>query len=185
MKKVYIGLDVHKENIVIALAFAGRSDPESYGKASSDQDRFLTILRRIQKTYEIAKEEISLCYEAGPTGFVLCRRLRDLGYECEVIAPSSIPKKSGDRIKTDRRDARKLARLFRAGDLTYVYVPDRTDEIIRDVGRARTDAVEARMRARQQLGGLLLRNGYHYTGKSARGEAHMRYLREMVSKPEG
>ncbi|MDZ4186090.1 MAG: IS110 family transposase, partial [Desulfuromonadales bacterium] len=175
-----IGLDVHKEKILIALAFAGRSDPESHGKTSSDLDGFLKILRRIQEKYELKKEEVALCYEAGPTGFVLCRRLRDLGYECEVIAPSSIPKKSGDRIKTDRRDACKLARLFRAGELTGVHVPDRTDEIIRDVARARTDAVEARMRARQQLGGLLLRNGYNYTGKSAWSEAHMRYLREMV-----
>jgi len=79
MKKVYIGLDVHKENILIALAFADRSDPESYGKASSDLDGFLKILRRIQEKYDLRKEDVALCYEAGPTGFLLCRRLRDLG----------------------------------------------------------------------------------------------------------
>jgi transposase len=130
--------------------------------------------------YGLAKEDVSICYEAGPTGFVLCRRLRSLGFECEVVAPSLIPVKASDRVKTDRRDARKLAGLFRAGELTFVNVPDVADEVIRDVCRGRTDAADVRGRARQQLGALLLRNGHRYGGGSPWTEAHMRYLRELV-----
>lgn len=180
MKKVYIGLDVHKASILIALAFAGRSDPESYGKASSDLDGFVAALRRLMRKYSLEKEDLALCYEAGPTGFVLVRRLRELGFECAVVAPSLIPTRASDRVKTDRRDARKLAGLFRAGQLSFVHVPDPSDEVIRDVCRARTDAVEVQTRSRQQLSALLLRNGYHYTGLSTWTEAHMRYLRELV-----
>ena len=180
MKKVYIGLDVHKASILIALAFAGRSEPVSYGKASSDLDGFVAALRRIMEKYHLEKEEVALCYEAGPTGFVLVRRLRELGFECAVVAPSLIPTRASDRVKTDRRDARKLAGLFRAGQLSFVHVPDPSDEVIRDVCRARTDAVEVQTRSRQQLSALLLRNGYHYTGLSTWGEPHMRYLRELV-----
>ena len=180
MTKVYIGLDAHKASILIALAFAGRGDPELYGKASSDVDSFLKILRRIMEKYQLTKEEVALCYEAGPTGFVLVRRLRHLGFACEVVAPSLIPVRSSDRVKTDRRDARKLAKLFRAGELTFVHVPDVADEVIRDVCRARTDAVDVQTRSRQQLSALLLRNGYHYTGASTWTEPHMRYLRELV-----
>jgi transposase len=180
MKKVYIGLDAHKASILIALAFAGRSEPVSYGKASSDLNGFLKVLRRIQEKYQLEKDDVALCYEAGPTGFVLVRRLRELGYECEVVAPSLIPTRASDKIKTDRRDARKLAGLFRAGQLTFVHVPDASDEVIRDVCRARTDAVEVQTRSRQQLSALLLRNGYHYTGQSTWTEPHMRYLRELV-----
>ena len=148
MKKVYIGIDAHKASILIALAFAGRSDPELYGKASADLDGFVKVLRRIMAKYHLAKEEVALCYEAGPTGFVLARRLRELGYECEVVAPSLIPIRASDRVKTDRRDARKLAGLFRAGQLTFVHVPDGADEVIRDVCRARTDAVDVQTRVR-------------------------------------
>ena len=180
MKKVYIGLDAHKASILIALAFAGRSDPESYGKSSGDLDGFLKVLRRIMEKYHLNKKEVALCYEAGPTGFVLVRRLRELGFDCEVVAPSLIPTRASDRVKTDRRDARKLAGLFRAGQLTFVHIPDASDEVIRDVCRARTDAVEVQTRSRQQLSALLLRNGYHYTGLSTWGEPHMRYLRELV-----
>jgi transposase len=97
-----------------------------------------------------------------------------------VVAPSLIPVKASDRVKTDRRDARKLAGLFRAGELTFVNVPDAADEVIRDVCRGRTDAADVRGRARQQLGALLLRNGYRYGDKTNWTEAHMRYLRELV-----
>jgi transposase len=180
MTKVYIGLDAHKASILIGLAFAGRDEPQLYGKASSDLESFLKILRRIMAKHELAKEEVALCYEAGPTGFVLARRLRTLGFACEVVAPSLIPVRASDRVKTDRRDARKLAGLFRAGQLTFVHVPDVADEVIRDVCRARTDAVDVQTRSRQQLSALLLRNGYHYTGESTWTEPHMRYLRELV-----
>ena len=180
MKKAYLGIDAHKEQNTIALAFAGRGDPELYGKAPADLDAFVRVLRRVLAKYGLTKEDVALCYEAGPTGFVLVRRLRELGFECEVVAPSKIPKAAGDRVKTDRRDARKLARMFRAGDLVFVNVPDVADEVIRDVCRGRTDAADVRARARQQLGALLLRNGYRYGGKSPWTEPHMRYLRELV-----
>ena len=136
MKKVYIGIDAHKESNLVALAFDGRGDPEIYGKAPSDIPGFIKVLRRIMEKQHLLKEEIALCYEAGPTGFVLARRLRALEFECEVVAPSLIPTRASDRVKTDRRDARKLAGLYRAGQLTYVHIPDATDEVIRDVHRS-------------------------------------------------
>jgi transposase len=120
------------------------------------------------------------CYEAGPCGFGLARRLKQLGVECEVVAPSLTPKRSGDRVKTDRRDARKLARLLRAGELTPVYIPDARDEAIRDLCRARSDAVDDRRRSRHRLKGFLLRHGYRYQGKSSWSAAHERYLRELL-----
>lgn len=179
MKKVYIGIDAHKESNLVALAFDGRGDPQLYGKAPADLPGFVKVLRKIMEKHRLLKEEVALCYEAGPTGFVLARRLRALGFECEVVAPSLIPTRASDRVKTDRRDARKLAGLFRAGQLTYVHVPEATDEVIRDVCRARTDAVETQSRGRQQLNALLLRNGLQYKGVSTWGEAHLRYLREL------
>ena len=180
MKKAYLGIDSHKEQNTIAVALAGRGDPELYGKAPADLDAFVRVLRRILAKYNLAKEDVAVCYEAGPTGFVLVRRLRELGFECEVAAPSLIPVRASDRVKTDRRDARKLAGLFRAGELTFVHVPDMADEVIRDVCRARTDAVDVQSRTRQQLGAMLLRNGHRYAGLSAWSEPHMRYLRELV-----
>jgi transposase len=177
MKKLYIGVDAHKESNLVALAFAGRHEPELYGKAPADIPGFIKVLRKIMEKHGLKKDELAICYEAGPTGFVLARRLRALDFECEVIAPSLIPTRASDRVKTDRRDARKLAGLFRAGELTFVHVPDTTDEVIRDVCRARTDAVETQTRTRQQLSSLLLRNGNHYKGVSTWGEPHMRYLR--------
>ncbi len=179
MKKLYIGLDTHKENIVIGLAFAGSKEPEVYGKVSADLGRFVINLRKLLKKYDLEKEDVSICYEAGPTGFVLARRLIKLKYECRVIVPTSIPK-TPDRIKTDRRDAKKMARLLRSNDLKFVNIPSPLDEVIRDVSRARTDITNALKQAKQQLGGFLLRNGYHYTGKIRWSEAHMRYLRELA-----
>jgi transposase len=180
MKKVYIGIDAHKDSNTIALAFSTGGEPELYGTAPADLNGFLKILRRIEARYGLEHGQVAICYEAGPTGFVLARRLQHLGYEVCVAAPSLIPTRSGDRIKTDRRDARKLAGLFRAGELTAIHIPDAADEAIRDVCRGRTDAVTVQTRSRQQLGGLLLRNGYNYTGQSRWGEPHMRYLRELV-----
>lgn len=180
MKKAYLGIDSHKDNNLVAVALAGRGDPELYGKAPADLDAFVRVLRRILAKYGLEKEDVAICYEAGPTGFVLCRRLRELGFECEVVAPSLIPVRASDRVKTDRRDARKLAGLHRAGELVFVHVPDVADEVIRDVCRARTDAVDVQAHARQQLGAMLLRNGHRYAGLGAWSEPHMRYLRELV-----
>jgi transposase len=178
MQEVYIGLDVHKEDIVIGVADAERVF--IHGKCSSDIDRFVTALRKLLKKYGYSKAEARMCYEAGPCGFVLARHLLRMGYAIEVVAPSLIPKKSGDRVKTDRRDAKKLARLYRAGELTPVHIPDAEDEVMRDLCRARTDAMEDQTRAKHRLTMFLLRNGHRYTGRSPWGEAHRRYLRELV-----
>ena len=180
MTKVYIVIDTHKATNALASAFAGREAPQSLGTISTDLDRFLTWLRKFQKKHDLKKDEIELCYEAGPTGFVLARRLIGLGDNCVVVAPSKTPKKSGDKVRTDRLDARKLARLHRAGELTAVHIPDVEDEVIRDVCRGRTDAVQEMKRCKQQLLAFLLRNGYRYTGKAHWTDAHMRYLRKLV-----
>ena len=111
---------------------------------------------------------------------VLARRLKQWGIACDVVAPSLTPKGSGDKIKTDRRDARLLARLHRAGELTAVHIPDERDEAMRDLCRARTDAVQDLRSGRHQLKAFLLRNGYRYSEKTSWGVAHMRYLRELV-----
>lgn len=174
---LYLGLDVHAENIAVAIAEAGRDgEVRNYGLISNDLQNVEKVLRRLGHPHK----ELRVCYEAGPCGFVLARRLKQLGIACDVIAPSLTPKGSGDKIKTDRRDARMLARLHRAGELTAVHVPDERDEAIRDLCRARTDATHDLRDARHQLKAFLLRNGYRYTATTAWSQAHMRYLRELV-----
>ena len=134
----YVGLDVHSVDTVIAVADGGRSgEVRLYGKVSSD-------LHAVEKAFrKIGGEGVTLhvVYEAGPTGFVVYRRLQQLGIDCIVVAPSQTPQPKGVRQKTDRRDAMQLARLHRAGELTAIHVPDAVDESIRDLTRARADAV--------------------------------------------
>jgi len=176
---LYLGLDVHKDSIVIAIAVVGRNgEVRLYGTISNDLQALEKALRKIRQAHNGARLEV--CYEAGPCGLVIARRLAQLKIACTVVAPSMIPQRSGDRVKTDKRDARKLARLLRAGELTAVYIPEATDEAMRDLCRARTDAVDDRRRSRHRLKGFLLRHGYRYQGKSAWTAAHERYLRELV-----
>lgn len=175
-KHIYIGMDVHKETITLATAEGpGGGEVREYGTIANSLHALKRALRNIQKPDVI----LHCVYEAGPCGFVIHRRLQQLKIECLVIAPSLTPRKPGERIKTDRRDARKLARLHRAGELTAIHVPDERDEAIRDLCRARTDAGCDLRSARQQLKALLLRLGYRYTGKGNWNEAHLRYLREL------
>jgi len=180
MREVYVGIDVHKDENVFGSAFDGRAKGELIGKCSADMNRTLSFIRSYMKKNELTKEQLHICYEAGPTGFVLARRLISLGFDSQVIAPSKIPQRAGDKIKSDRLDACKLARLHRAGELVAVHIPDMEDEVIRDVCRGRTDAVNEAKRTKQQLKSFMLRNGYRYTGTANWSEAHMRYLRELV-----
>jgi transposase len=177
--KLYIGLDVHKNSIVVAIANADGSDPRAYGKWGGSNPCAERGLLKLLKAFGLQKSEISIVYEAGPSGFVLARRLLHLGYHCIIVGPSEVPGKAGDRVKTDRRDARKLARLHRAGELAAIHIPEAADEAVRDLCRARTDASQALARAKQQLGMFLLRNGHRYGGKSNWTQAHMNYLRKL------
>jgi transposase len=176
---LYIGLDVHKDSIVIAIAEPGRhGEIRIFGTITNDLQALEKAMNRIRKAHPDAILEIA--YEAGPCGFGIARRLKQLKVSCLVAAPSLIPKQPGSPFKTDKRDARGLARLLRAGELTAVYIPEPTDEAIRDLCRARTDAVDDHRRCRHRLKGFLLRHGFRYQGKANWSQPHMRYLRELV-----
>ncbi len=176
---LYLGLDVHKDSITIAIAPAGlRNEVRLFGTLTNDLGRLEVALGRIRKAHPGARLEVA--YEAGPCGFGIARRLKQLQIPCLVAAPSLIPKQPGSPFKTDKRDARAIARLLRAGELTGVYVPEPTDEAIRDLCRARTDAVDDQRRCRLRLKAFLLRHGYRYQGKANWSQPHMRYLRELV-----
>lgn len=169
---MFVGLDVHKESIDVALAPGGLGEVRSYGRIAGDLEAVDKVIGRLK----IERAKLSIVYEAGPCGYALYRHLKKKGILCSVVAPSMIPKRSGDRIKTDRRDAVNLARLHRAGELTAVFVPGPEDEAVRDLSRSREDAMLASKRARQQLGALLLRQNIRYTGSKAWTQAHQRWL---------
>ena len=167
----FVGLDVHKDSIAIAVAEDGREAPRFVGTVGHEIKQLLKALHSVGKP-----ESQLVVYEAGPCGYGLVRQLRSRGYGCEVVAASKLSRRPGDRIKTDRRDALTLARLARSGDLVRVAVPDERDEAIRDLSRAREDALRARLKARQQLKALLLRHGRRYTGRSSWNPTHERFL---------
>jgi transposase len=168
----YVGLDVHKADIVVAVAAGGlRGEVREYGRIANTPAAVARLARKLSRE----GVRLRFCYEAGPCGYGIQRQLSGLGHECVVVAPSLIPKRAGDRIKTDRRDAASLARLDRAGELTAVWVPDAGHEAMRDLVRARLAAVHALRRARQQLSGFLLRQGCHYR-RPAWTQLHRRWL---------
>lgn len=180
MQKVrFVGLDVHKESIAIAMADGDGSAPENVATIPNDTT---LVLKRLKKLGTGAT--MKCCYEAGPTGFVLQRALVAAGIECVVIAPSLVPQKAGDRVKTDRRDAVKLARFLRSGDLTEVHVPEAATEAMRDLERCRDDAKRAERTARHQLSKFLLRHGRRYDGKTAWTGQHLDWMRRQVFEHE-
>jgi transposase len=180
MEKVrFVGLDVHKESIAIAVADGAGGAPEDVGIIPNDMAALLKRLRKLG-----VGVRLRCCYEAGPTGFVLQRALAAAGVNCVVVAPSLVPRTAGDRVKTDRRDAVKLARFFRSGDLTEVHVPDAATEAMRDLERSRDDAKRAERAARHQLSKFLLRHGRIYDGKTAWTGMHLDWIRRQVFEHE-
>lgn len=170
-KSLFVGLDVHKDSIVVAVAEAGRAQARVVATVGHEW----TALRKVLQRLGPAAESLC-CYEAGPTGYGLARTLRASGWDCDVVAPSLIPRKSGERTKTDRRDAARLAQCHRSGELVAVAVPDEACEAIRDLERARDDAKKAERAARHQLSKFLLRHGRRYPGKTAWGDAHRAWV---------
>jgi len=170
---IYVGMDVHKDSIVVAVAREGREPAENWKTLPNDGVKLRKALKSLTKNGEVLR----VCYEAGPTGFGLYRKLREAGIDCIVVAPSLVPGKAGDRVKTDRRDASKLAHFLRSGDLTEVHVPDQAVEAIRDLERARDDAKCAERAARHQLSKFLLRNDRRYEAGRAWTVRHMNWVR--------
>ena len=168
----FVGLDVHKDTIVVGVAETGdRGEVREYGRIANRPEAVRRLLGRLGRPVSALR----FCYEAGPLGYGLQRQIAAAGHDCVVVAPSLIPRRPGQRIKTDRRDAVNLARLHRAGELTAVWVPDPAHEAMRDLVRARLAAVRALRQARQQLSGFLLRHGFSY-GRTAWTQMHRRWL---------
>ncbi len=171
----FVGLDAHKVAINVAMLLPEKTPVVL--ECPTERAAVRRMVRRIQKE---APGEVRMCYEAGPCGYALQRWIKDSGAGCVVVAPSLIPRKPGDRIKTDRRDARKLAELFRAGLLTEVHPPTEEDEAVRDLCRGREDAHEDMVRARHRVSKFVLRRGWAWQGgKRAWSQGHRLWLRSL------
>lgn len=169
----FVGLDVHADTIAVAVAEQGRAgEVRSVGIVPNRKESVRKLVKKLE-----GPKGLKVCYEAGPTGYALYWQLVELGVECEVVAPTLVPVKAGDRVKTDRRDATKLARSYRAGELTPVWVPDRAHEALRDLVRAREAAKKDQLRARHRLGKFLLRHGRQRPKGEAWCRPHMVWLR--------
>lgn len=179
MKKyseAFVGFDTAKERHAVAVADSGRNGEVRYlGEIDSSPAAVQKVIGKLTSRYE----KLHICYEAGPTGYGLYRQVKALGHDCTVVAPSLIPKKPGERVKTNRRDAVALARLLRAGELTSVWVPDTIHEAVRDLTRARESAAEDLRKKRQQILAFLLRHGRLFDGRKHWTLAHLRWLAEQ------
>ncbi len=171
----FVGLDVHKATIAVTVAEGNGGEVRYVGEIPNTPEAIVKLVKQLRK----GDAQLSFCYEAGPCGYVIHRQLTDLGWDCMVVAPSLIPKKSGDRVKTDRRDSITLARLLRAGELTAVWVPDDAQEALRDLSRAREDMKHLEKQAKQRCLAFLLRYGRSFEGKSNWTQAHFRWLAEQ------
>jgi len=174
--EAFVGIDAAKARNAIAVAEGGRGGEVRYlGEVDASEQGMRRIVARIAAKYD----RVHFCYEAGPTGYGLHRLITGLGYECTVVAPSLIPRRPGDRVKTNRRDAVTLAKLLRADELTAVWVPDEGHEAIRDLVRARAAAVETLRVHKQQVAAFLLKHGRHFPRKTPWGARYMRWLQEQ------
>lgn len=171
----FVGLDVHKDTIVIAVADEGQSAAEALATLPHDVPK---LIKRLSALVE-DKSQLRVCYEAGPTGFGMSRRLKKAGIECQVVAPSLVPQQAGNRVKTDRRDARWLAQFLRSGDLVAVWVPDEKTEAMRDLERSRDDAKNAERVVRHQLDKFLLRNERTYREGRSWTQKHSAWLKQQ------
>lgn len=174
--EIFVGLDVHKATIAVALVRGVRGQAQYLGEIENTPEAVRKLLKKISPDGEV----LNFCYEAGPCGYELYHQLTAMGHACDVVAPSLIPRKAGVRIKTDRRDAQSLAKLHASGDLTAVWVPDKEQEGMRDLSRAREDFKQIETKARQRLGAFLLRNGKVYSGKSKWTQAHWRWMETLT-----
>lgn len=171
----YVGLDAHRSTIAVAMLLPGQRNAIEWEVENEAQ----SLRRLAKKILKLGEGEVRACYEAGPVGFALKRELDGQGVACEVIAPALIPERAGDRVKTDRRDALKLARLLRAGLLTEVHTPTPADEAARDLCRAREDAAEDRSRCRHRLQKMLLRYGVAYGPGTLWTQVHRQWLAQV------
>jgi transposase len=180
--EAFVAFDTSKLRNAVAIADAGRKGEVRF---LGEIDTGMTAITKLVRKLEASYERITFCYEAGPTGYELQRHNKALGHECIVAAPSLIPKKPGDRVKTNRRDAVNLVKLLRAGELSAVWVPDRRHEAMRDLTRARERAVMDLRSKRQQVSALLLRQGRWYPGKKTWTKAHTQWLeKQKFEQPE-
>lgn len=173
--KLFVGMDVHKDSIDVATGEDTGGEVRHFGAIGGEMAAVSRLARKLEST----GKALVFVYEAGPCGFGLYRLLTAKGHECWVVSPGMTPRSNADRVKTDRRDCLKLARLARAGELTPIHVPEPADEAMRDLVRAREDAVIMQRQARQRLGALLLRNDIRYNGKTLWSARHRRYIAEI------
>ena len=171
----WVGMDVHADNINVAVYRGNELSPHEQYEIQTDARSKGRLLKRLQGL----PGEVRCIYEAGPCGYDFQRYLTGNGVHCEIAAPALIPKKAGDRVKTDRRDARKLGRLYRSGELTAIHIPDEDQESVRDLTRAREDAVEDATRKRHQLSKFLLRHGHRYHGGKQWTQKHEKWMKGM------